>query len=411
MPTPSTTTDEPISETALRNTLVDGIVADRRARGLTVSAAVEAALRTVPRRLFLPGVPAREAYGDDAVVTKRDEQGVSISSVSAPNLIALMLEQLGVQPGDRVLEIGSGGYNAALLRELVGPDGQVTTVDIDPEVTDRARVCLTAAGYGDVTVVCADGEYGWPSRAPFDRLIVTVGAWDIPPAWNGQLAAGGRLVVPLRIRGLTRSIAFEPDGGHLASLGYEQCGFVPMQGSGERGEQLVVLHGDDVALRIDDQPPLDPAGLATALSRPRSEAWSGVTAVRGDTLEHQDLWLATTLPAFALLTATTQAIDAGLVRPTWRLGTPAVTTAGSLAYRTLRPTSDPDTFEFGVYGHGPAGQALADQLAAQIRVWDRDHRSRPPARIRVYPAATVDDALPAGLVVDKRHSRVTISWP
>lgn len=91
----------------------------------------------------------------------------------------------------RVLEIGSGGYNAALIAELVGETGQVTTVDIDPDVADRAQSCLAAAGYHRVNVVVADAEGGVPKHAPYDRMIVTVGAWDIPPAWSDQLAEGG----------------------------------------------------------------------------------------------------------------------------------------------------------------------------------------------------------------------------
>lgn len=92
------------------------------------------------------------------------------------------LEQAGLRPGMQVLEIGSGGYNAALMAELVGEGGEVTTVDIDPEVADRARSCLTEAGYSRVTLVLADAEGGVPERAPYDRILVTAGAWDIPPA-------------------------------------------------------------------------------------------------------------------------------------------------------------------------------------------------------------------------------------
>jgi len=124
--------------------------------------------------------------------------GVSISSVSAPWLQAMMLEQAQIRPGMRVLEVGSGGYNAALIAELVGACGEVTTVDIDSDVVDRARQCLAAAGYRQVNIVLADAEGGVPDHAPCDRVIVTAETWDIPPAWPGQLAEGGRLVVPLR---------------------------------------------------------------------------------------------------------------------------------------------------------------------------------------------------------------------
>src|SRR5262249_49145045 len=151
--------------------------------------------------------------------------GVTISSVSAPWLQALMLEQAEIAPGMRCLEIGSGGYNAALMAELAGPTGEVTTVDIDPDVTERARRCLASAGYERVNVVLADAEHGVADHAPYDRIIVTVGVWDVPPAWARQLTGQGRIIVPLRMRGLGRSVAFVGEGDHLVSLGHEMAGF------------------------------------------------------------------------------------------------------------------------------------------------------------------------------------------
>jgi protein-L-isoaspartate(D-aspartate) O-methyltransferase len=91
--------------------------------------------------------PSSGAYADDVVRTKKDRNGVTISSVSAPWRQAMTLEQAGLRPGMRCLEIGSGGYNAALMAEIAGPDGEVATVDIDSDVTSRARRFLDAAGY------------------------------------------------------------------------------------------------------------------------------------------------------------------------------------------------------------------------------------------------------------------------
>jgi protein-L-isoaspartate(D-aspartate) O-methyltransferase len=168
----------------LRGIMVDQLVARYGLSlelGRELPESVLAALRRVPRHLFTPGEPLSRAYeADTSVITKVGKRGASLSSVTAPWVVAYMLTQLDVRPGQSVLEIGSGGYQAALLRELVGPGGSVTTLDIDPEVTARARACLDAAGYRDVRTLCADGESGAPGYGPFDRIIVAVQAWDSP---------------------------------------------------------------------------------------------------------------------------------------------------------------------------------------------------------------------------------------
>lgn len=208
-----------------------GMVEELREREVLGSDWVDGAFRTVPRRLFAPDAPLEEAYAAHrAVVTKRDEHDIAVSSVFAPWLRAVMLGQARLAPGMRVLEIGSGGYNVALVAEVVGEEGEVTTVDIDPEVADRARHCLAAAGYDQVNVMLADAEEGVPEHAPYDRVIVTAGAWDIPPAWMRQLVDGGLLVVPLRMRGLTRSVALEYADGRLVSRDYRLCGVVACAG-------------------------------------------------------------------------------------------------------------------------------------------------------------------------------------
>src|SRR3984957_20846224 len=132
------------------------------ARGLAAnrigSERVAAALRAVPRHLFLPELPPEEAYRDAAIVTKRDTDGHPISSSSQPAIMAIMLAQLGLAPGQRVLEIGAGtGYNAALMKHIVGPSGHVVSVDIEPDLVVAARDHLASAGYPDVTVGAADG--------------------------------------------------------------------------------------------------------------------------------------------------------------------------------------------------------------------------------------------------------------
>jgi protein-L-isoaspartate(D-aspartate) O-methyltransferase len=190
---------------------------------------VEAAFRRVPHEIFVPErLPLKVAYNaDDSVAVKRDDGGVIISSVSAPFIEARMLGQAGIKPGGGVWEIGSGGYNAALIADIVGPDGLVVTVDIDPEIVRRTSMLVDVAGYGGrVLVVVRDAAGCLPEYGPFHRILVTAGAWDIAPAWLSQLAPGdGTLVVPLRINGVIRSIAFQRGGDHLISRSAEVCGF------------------------------------------------------------------------------------------------------------------------------------------------------------------------------------------
>src|SRR5438132_1369508 len=127
---------------ALHRALVDALV---RRRAITDSR-VEAAFRAVPRHLFLPRVPLEEVYRDQAIPTKTID-GEAVSSSSQPEIMATMLEQLGLEPGLRVLEIGAGtGYNAALMAHVVGETGTLTSMDIDDDIVDGARAHLDAAG-------------------------------------------------------------------------------------------------------------------------------------------------------------------------------------------------------------------------------------------------------------------------
>ncbi|MGH2515367.1 MAG: methyltransferase domain-containing protein, partial [Ktedonobacterales bacterium] len=204
-------------------------------------AEVERALRTVPRHLFLPGVPLDQAYADTAVATHW-EGALAVSSASQPAIVAIMLEQLQLAPDLNVLEIGAGtGYNAALMAELVGPLGHITTVDIDPEFVAEARTHLNAAGYPRVRAVAADGAEGWPEGAPYDRIILTVGAADITPAWFEQLAEGGILLLPLLLGGIESSTAFRKRDGALVSESLALCGFMRLRGAEASPEQSVAL--------------------------------------------------------------------------------------------------------------------------------------------------------------------------
>jgi protein-L-isoaspartate(D-aspartate) O-methyltransferase len=163
-----------------RDQLVDGLLQ----AGHVSSERVAAAFRVVPRHVFVPGIEPERAYRDEAFPIKYDRGGRPVSSSSQPAIMARMLDQLDVQPGHRVLEIGTGsGYNAALLAHVVGETGAVVSVDIDADIAADARERLAACGVSQVTVGCGDGGLGWSEHAPYDRIIATVGAWDISPAW------------------------------------------------------------------------------------------------------------------------------------------------------------------------------------------------------------------------------------
>jgi protein-L-isoaspartate(D-aspartate) O-methyltransferase len=269
-------------------------------------------MTAVPRHLFVPEVPLAEAYGLDAVVTHRDAQGVPTSSASAPGTVAGMLEQTQVRPGQRVLEVGDGtGYNAALLAHLVGPSGSVTTIEYDAEVAEVARAHLAAYGADRVRVVAGDGTLGAAEDGPFDRILVTAGAWDVAQAWVEQLAPDGRVVLPLRLRGLTRVVAFERTETGLRSLSVEEDGFIPMKGIGVMPEKNIPLGtGPDLALRIDDAQPVETALLNALDSEPALE-WTDVVEPWAWTPE-QGFWLAT-LPGFCRVFVDADAVAAGRI--------------------------------------------------------------------------------------------------
>ncbi|MFC4035060.1 methyltransferase, FxLD system [Streptomyces polygonati] len=404
------TTVEPDEATRLRNNVVDTL----RAEGWITSPEVEAVMRAVPRHEFAPEASLEKAYEPyAAVITKTDEHGVQLSSVSAPQIQAIMLEQARVRPGMRVLEVGSGGLNAAYLAELVGEDGQVTTVDIDPVVTDRASRLLEEHGYSGVTVVTADAAEPIPGLGKVDVVMVTVGAWDVPPAWMDQLKPGGRLVVPLRMRGLTRSVAFARVGDHLESESATVCGFVPMQGSTAHNEELLLVNGTpEIGLRFDDGLPSDPSLLDNAVTFPRFEMWTGVTVGLSELLDTLQMYLSITLPGFCIM-AVDPDLDSGIVAPANKsFALAAVDDQGrTFGYLTTRRTEDNKHVEYGVHALGPDAAPFAETVAAHLRDWSSEHRGGPGPVIRVHPAGTPDDQVPGDRVIDKVYSRISLSWP
>jgi protein-L-isoaspartate(D-aspartate) O-methyltransferase len=380
------------------------------------------ALWTVPRHVFLPDLPPAVAYRDDAIVTKRDADGLAISSSSQPGMMAIMLDQLDLAPGHRVLEIGAGtGYNAALMRHIVGPSGLVVSIDIDRDLTDLARSHLASAGYRDVAVVWADGAEGYAAHAPYDRLIATVGVSDLAPAWLAQVTSGARIVVPLDVGGTQLSVAFERSGAHWASRSLAPCGFIRMRGKLAGLEHTVVIQ-PGLLLRTPAWPDIKPEALAAALAGPGCEQPAGVRTGPAQVFFGLSLWLTIHEPRLCLLYeerpgGPSPAPPQPASRAAPRLGrvpligpeswaTVGILDGDSMALLTTawpaaewgqgmaRPTP---SFMLTAAGFGPRAGSLAADLAAHVRAW---HQAGQPdiqgLHVDAYPKAddTADD--PAG---------------
>jgi protein-L-isoaspartate(D-aspartate) O-methyltransferase len=400
----------------LRAKLTDRLVKD----GTVHTDAVEAALRQVPRHLFLPDVPLADAYADEPVYIKHEGDGTRISAASQPTIVAMMLEQLGIQAGERLLELGAAtGYNAALMATLAGPIGHVTTIDIDEDLVAGAREHLAAAGIDNVEAVVADGALGHPVTAPFDRVIATVGAHEIPAAWLDQLAPGGRLVAPVRLRGCaSRSIVFERDHNGWSSSGSQLAIFMPLRGLGDDARRVLDLTGTgEVTLQThkDNNHATDPDTLVGVFDGPSQDLWTGVHFVPMESFEWLDLWLACHLPSPLMrMEVASTAKDSGLVRPMFPSVAMATTAAdGSLAYLTIRAGEpDPDggrRYEVGVIGHGPNAQELATQVANEITTWDKGFRSA-TVRFAIPDTRPQTEASPGRVVLDRPHRPMTVTW-
>jgi protein-L-isoaspartate(D-aspartate) O-methyltransferase len=415
---------------AARARLVDEL----RYSGRLTSPAVEAAFRSVPRHLFLPEMAASEAYQDEAFVIKTGADGLPVSSSSQPAIMAIMLQQLGLVPGHRVLEVGAGtGYNAALMTHLVGESGSVVTVDIDADMVARAQANLAAAGYLNVVVVCGDGAFGAPDYAPYDRVIVTAGAWDLAPEWLAELGPGGRIVLPLSVRGIQLCLALEREAGHWRSRSACRCGFIRLAGVFASPEAFVPV-GPQPGLHAqsDDGRPLDAEALYAAMTGPVTDVPCGVQVVGLGELAEADLWVTLTEPGLVRLTITggeqlrSRQVRGGalpllpfgalagsgdLREPRWagEFGVAALVPGGPLMSPAERRYA-----ECGIVarGFGPSGGDLARHLADRVSAWHQRGRPRISGlSVTAYPLSTPVTPLPGQTILDRRHTRLALSWP
>ena len=180
---------------------------------------VLAAMRSVPRHLFVPGAAAADAYADTPLPI-----GLS-QTISQPYMVALMTSLLEVDVRSRVLEIGGGsGYQTAVLAEVAG---EVFAIERLAPLAERARTTLARLGYANICLAIGDGARGWHEQAPFQGILVAAAADEVPPALLGQLADGGRLIVPVG-RGDQVLTIVEREGESFRESYDTRCRFVPL---------------------------------------------------------------------------------------------------------------------------------------------------------------------------------------
>jgi protein-L-isoaspartate(D-aspartate) O-methyltransferase len=195
---------------------------DRFLRGRDIDdPRVLAAMETVPRHHFVPAELIDEAYEDRPLPIGHDV------TISQPYIVALMTQLAGVQPRERVLEVGTGsGYQAAVLAEL---GAEVYSIERIEALATQAQTLLESLGYANVHVRYGDGYAGWPERAPFDAILLTAAPPEIPTALTDQLARGGRLVAPVGAEvGFQELVVIERTSSGLRRQRVTDVGFVPM---------------------------------------------------------------------------------------------------------------------------------------------------------------------------------------
>jgi protein-L-isoaspartate(D-aspartate) O-methyltransferase len=418
----STADTEQDGAPARHRALIDAL----RGAGHIATLQVEAAFRTIPRHLFLPDVPLDTVYADEVIPTKR-RGGTAISSSSQPTVMAIMLEQLDLHPGQRVLEIGAGtGYNAALMAHIVGGTGRVIAIDIDEDIVVDARAHVGAAGMTNVEVVCGDGVDGYPDAAPYDRIILTASAWDIAPAWITQLRRGGRLLLPLALQGTVQKlVAFERADDHLVSVSVRDGAFMPLRGAWAGPDTQLPLGPErGLALGLGRPRAVDAAAMYALLGGP-SQTWpTPVYADTGDIWDGIRLWLALHAPAMCGLTASgavaRRAIAPGVfaVSPTYRA---TVGLLGPTALAVLMRPRDQESAlghvaadrsrEVWVRSFG-AGDDLAHALIGHLMAWEAAGRpSTTGLRIRAYPLGVWPMVGADARMIVKGRTRLVLDWP
>lgn len=413
---------ERVNIEALHQALIDNLVE----RDLINRPSIEAAFRAIPRHLFLPDTPLEAVYKDDAIPTKKDDHGRAISSSSQPAMMAIMLEQLDIQPGDHVLEVGAGtGYNAALMSYLVGEHGRVTTIDIDQDIVNAAQTHLQNAGCTNVTVICGDGMNGFAAHAPYNRIILTVGGWEIAPAWREQLNPDGRLLLPLSLKGPQFSIAFAKQNGHLTSHSVHGCGFMRLHGPNAGPDQSIPIDPESNILlgyedNFDEPRRINKESIHRWLTTHYHDQALDIHLLPRQAWRSLMFWLAIHEPNLIDISvrgemAHNEAAPFLFGRDgesPWRMSIGALEEDNLAVY--VRPADDqlqPDdpmaTFELGVRGYG-VGNTAVHKLISHAQNWQAAGRPNAEAmQVDVYP---VDTPIAAETAVRRRWHTFVITF-
>jgi protein-L-isoaspartate(D-aspartate) O-methyltransferase len=208
-------------EQSLRTVREDMVRAQLESRGITDERVLDAMAR-VPRHRFVDDALRSRAYGDHALPIGAGQ------TISQPYMVALMTQAAQLEGGEKILEIGTGsGYQTAVLAEFTP---RLFSIERNAELARGAATRLAALGYANVILKTGDGSLGWPEHAPFDRILVTAGAPDLPPPLFEQLVEGGLLVIPIGDRESQVLEVVTKERGKALSRRLVDCAFVPLLG-------------------------------------------------------------------------------------------------------------------------------------------------------------------------------------